>query len=158
MKPVWNHMSAHCASDEIKKICLLVWVSKTEPILFSVSKISENRVVLIACGLNMLHFALIGFIVQFVSVVQCLDAVNTNQSSSADKLLFVHAVIEQTLIKLLNNFTTSFFLKQLCRHAARNIIEPYPNDLYKDESFWDGGYGQITNVSLSVHENFHFIF
>lgn len=29
----------------------------------------------------------------------------------------------------------------------RNILMPYPNDPYKDEKHWDGGFKTLTNVS-----------
>lgn len=39
----------------------------------------------------MLNFILIGFMIQFVRLVQCLDAANT------DKLIFAHTVNKQTV-------------------------------------------------------------
>lgn len=39
------------------------------------------------------------------------------------------------------------FLFQIYRHGDANIDKIYPNDPYKDEVHWPGGYGQLTNAS-----------
>lgn len=56
-----------------------------------------KRVVSNVCEFNMLSFVSIGFLIQFARFVQCLVAVNTDQNSSADKLVFVHGVNKQTV-------------------------------------------------------------
>lgn len=43
---------------------------------------------------------------------------------------------------------TAISQKQIFRHGDRNPIEPYPNDPYKNGSYWPEGFGQLTNVSL----------
>lgn len=45
---------------------------------------------------------------------------------------------------------TTFFqfvpcLQQIFRHGERNIAKVFPNDPYKDEVHWPGGFGQLTN-------------
>lgn len=37
------------------------------------------------------------------------------------------------------------------RHGARTPINPYPNDPYKNESFWPVGFGQLTNEGKRQH-------
>lgn len=37
---------------------------------------------------------------------------------------------------------------KLCRHGDRNVYKLYPNDPWKDEIHWPGGYAQLTNVSV----------
>ncbi|XP_055300691.1 prostatic acid phosphatase-like [Sitodiplosis mosellana] len=38
------------------------------------------------------------------------------------------------------------FAQIIYRHGNRSILYTYPNDPYKNESFWPGGYGIITNA------------
>lgn len=135
---------------------MLVYDNVFRPLVFSVLEISMKRVVSNVCGLKMLNIIFIGFLIQAVLFIQCSDAVNSDQNSSADKLVFVHAVNKQTVrlisfqinqLKFLNfSFRNTHITKQLCRHSARNVIETFPTDPFKDEKYWDGGYGEITNV------------
>lgn len=37
------------------------------------------------------------------------------------------------------------------RHGARTPIDPYPNDPYKNSSFWPAGFGQLTNEGKKQH-------
>lgn len=37
---------------------------------------------------------------------------------------------------------------QIYRHGDRNIDKVYPNDPYKDEKYWPGGIGELTNVKM----------
>lgn len=37
-------------------------------------------------------------------------------------------------------------LSKVFRHGERNVMTPYPNSLYKNESFWIGGRGALTKV------------
>lgn len=40
-----------------------------------------------------------------------------------------------------------FFSLQLYRHGDRTPINPYPNDPYKNNSFWPVPWGELTDVS-----------
>lgn len=95
IKPVFEH--SHGYAFEFEAIRKYVYDNMCVPMIFSVFKISMKRVVSNVCGFNMFNFVLIGFMIQFVRSVQCVDAVNVDQSSSADKLIFVHAVNKQTI-------------------------------------------------------------
>lgn len=140
---------------------LLVYDNIFVPMIFSVLEISMKRVVSNVCEFNMLSFVSIGFLIQFARFVQCLVAVNTDQNSSADKLVFVHGVNKQT-VRLISfqiyqlKFLQFSILKQteqLCRHAERSIIETFPNDPYKGTcvSYYNikaiKPYRQLTNVN-----------
>ncbi len=37
-------------------------------------------------------------------------------------------------------------ISKLCRHGHRNIYKVYPNDPWKTEEHWPGGYAQLTKV------------
>lgn len=34
------------------------------------------------------------------------------------------------------------------RHGDRTIVESYPTDPYKNETYWPEGFGELTNVSV----------
>lgn len=61
---------------------------------------------------------------------------SANLDSSSDTLIFAHVIV---------------------RHGERNIQKTYPNDPYKDESFWPGGFGQLTKVPNKSLFAFRFI-
>lgn len=44
-------------------------------------------------------------------------------------------------------FSLKIYNAQLYRHGDRNIIKSFPNNVYNNESYWPGGFGQLTNVS-----------
>lgn len=39
-------------------------------------------------------------------------------------------------------------IQQVFRHGDRTPIQPYPNDPYRNASYWPVGWGQLTNVSV----------
>lgn len=39
-----------------------------------------------------------------------------------------------------------FFVEKVYRHGDRNKFGTFPNDPYKDEKYWKGGLGELTNV------------
>lgn len=43
------------------------------------------------------------------------------------------------------------FAHTLCRHGDRNIYILIPNDPWKYEIYWPGGYGQLTNIGKQQH-------
>ncbi|KAF6213074.1 hypothetical protein GE061_010788 [Apolygus lucorum] len=45
----------------------------------------------------------------------------------------------------------NIYLSQLYRHGERTIIEPYPNDPYKDPKLWPLGWGQLTQAGIHHH-------
>uniref|UniRef100_A0A1B6KL21 acid phosphatase n=1 Tax=Graphocephala atropunctata TaxID=36148 RepID=A0A1B6KL21_9HEMI len=45
-----------------------------------------------------------------------------------------------------NNLEKLLFANVLFRHGDRTPLDPYPNDPYKNASFWPVGFGQLTNV------------
>lgn len=42
------------------------------------------------------------------------------------------------------------FAHAIVRHGDRNIKRTYPNDPYKNKTFWKNGYGELSNVSSIV--------
>lgn len=43
------------------------------------------------------------------------------------------------------------FVHVLYRHGDRNIIEPYPNDPWKEKSYWPEGFSQLTKIGKQQH-------
>lgn len=69
-------------------------------------------------------------VVTVIQLTHCQNVpksnLNKNSSETNDyKLIFAHIIY---------------------RHGDRNPMESYPNDPYKDESFWKNGFGALTNV------------
>lgn len=70
-----------------------------------------------------------------------------------DKLIFAHVVRIFTLNSVFI-YSISFLILflsvvlQIFRHGERNIDNTYPNDPFKDEIYWPGGFGALTNVSV----------
>lgn len=71
-------------------------------------------------------------------------------SSDDDELVFAHVVSKcrrkiNCLMwwNLWDTFRLGFW--QIHRHGERNIAKVFPNDPYKDEIHWPGGFGQLTN-------------
>ncbi|XP_031636576.1 prostatic acid phosphatase-like [Contarinia nasturtii] len=46
---------------------------------------------------------------------------------------------------------TLIFAHVIYRHGDRNINKIYPNDPYADESYWQGGFGQLTHAGKMRH-------
>lgn len=55
---------------------------------------------------------------------------STSEDQSKDRLTFAHVI---------------------CRHGDKNIVHSYPNDPYKDELNWPGGFGELTDVGMRQH-------
>lgn len=73
--------------------------------------------------------------------------VETNKEN--DTLIFAHVVSKLSFFTAKeSNFEFYDLNFKLFRHGDRNIARRYPNDPYKDESNWPGGYGQLTKVKL----------
>lgn len=72
--------------------------------------------------------------------------------SNNDTLIFAHVVSKVLLSCKLFIFECIDWMHffQLYRHGEANIEKVYPNDPYRNESYWPGGYGQLTNVNLIV--------
>lgn len=85
------------------------------------------------------------------------DTSNLPTDPSKDKLIFVHTVSKSRnklidrkfIVFLLILFELHWLLEYLkiCRHGDRNILLPYPNDPFKSEKLWPGGFGELTNVN-----------
>lgn len=58
--------------------------------------------------------------------------------------LFFHIVY--SLDRYKEEFGTVIFVNVLFRHGDRTPIKLYPNDPYKNDSYWPIGYGQLTNL------------
>lgn len=58
--------------------------------------------------------------------------------------LFFHAVYSFDQYK--EEFGTVIFANVLFRHGDRTPIKLYPNDPYRNDSYWPIGYGQLTNL------------
>lgn len=98
-------------------------------------------------------FIFFQFLVQFV----CRENFEKISEISNEKLIFAHTVriYKMCMVFLLNFYSICFFFQntsQLCRSGDRNKISSYPNDMYKSEKKWNGGYGQLTNVNLKMNE------
>lgn len=52
------------------------------------------------------------------------------------------------IFKTTCQFPFVVFFLQLFRHGDRNINRPHSKSLYKNESYWPGGFGLLTNVNI----------
>lgn len=118
-------------------------------------------------------------LIEFFQFIQCGSNFNADSKNSSIDLIFIQSVrslvklikfilcirnnvFDMNVIYLRENFTQFlFFRAKICRHGDRNILEPYPNDPFKDwQKFWTEGFGQLTNVSELIIEktckNFEF--
>lgn len=91
------------------------------------------------CG----NVVLLLFISFFVISCYCVE------EEEGDELVSVVAVSGWFfLTELFVDVWVFFFcFKQIFRHGDRTPVKPYPNDPYKNQSFWPVDFGQLTNVS-----------
>lgn len=54
------------------------------------------------------------------------------------------------LVKLPQFYFDIRAIYQIFRHGDSNIEKVYPNDPFKDESYWPEGYGELTNVTFQI--------
>lgn len=85
---------------------------------------SEMLISMVAIYINL---RLIQFVTVGVVLFQCIsgNTLQTHQNDGDDQLIFAHTC---------------------CRHGDRNIYQLFPNDPWKSERFWPGGYYQLTEV------------
>lgn len=96
-----------------------------------------------------------------VTVFFC-DVFAESPTSTEGELIFAHVVCNllYSLLLWLLFFGCMyilfdiFFHKQIFRHGDRNPIDPYPNDPYRNLSYWPEGLGQLTNVSFTENRYF----
>lgn len=87
------------------------------------------------------------------------DAIRSRACSNNDTLIFAHVVSTQNIVSIeelhlwqsqqISNLMFLNIYSQLYRHGDTNIEKLYPNDPFKDEKYWNEGYGQLTNVNTA---------
>ncbi|XP_073992422.1 prostatic acid phosphatase-like isoform X1 [Rhodnius prolixus] len=66
-------------------------------------------------------------------------------------LLTVQICSGRSLMHLDNEFGEVIFVNILYRHGERTPLDPYPNDPYKNLSYWPCDWGQLTNTGKLHH-------
>lgn len=110
------------------------------------------------------------FFVLLIAIGMCIVCPTSSgvvKSETDDDLIFAHTVCIHWEIFIqikwifssyiwiwmiwFDDFPQSNRLLQICRHGDRNSYEPYPNDQWKDKTFWPGGYVELTDVGKQQH-------